>query len=226
MARVRAGAEVVIESDARAVVVVRPAGKCSGAACSPHPSRWQRGTPSWATRQAWTRTSLLISKRSSRAADRGIRPHGRNPRLQYPDRRREAAGRCVEILERVEAVSGRTTAALSTLTAVELTQGIYRAKTDAAYEYGSCSRRGHEVVSAWSPDGQAPLWAHTEHFVEQTLGTEHHSMIATPACRRFHPGNRYPPNTRLPRSAYRARPVEYRRVTQRFRPTSSSNSNR
>ena len=36
-----------------------------------------------------------------------------------------------EILERVETVSGRTTAALSTVTAVELTHGICRAKTDA-----------------------------------------------------------------------------------------------
>jgi predicted nucleic acid-binding protein len=36
-----------------------------------------------------------------------------------------------EILERVEAVSGKTAAALSAVTAVELTHGIYRAKTDA-----------------------------------------------------------------------------------------------
>ena len=36
-----------------------------------------------------------------------------------------------EILGRVEAVSGRTTAALSTATAVELTHGIYQAKTEA-----------------------------------------------------------------------------------------------
>jgi tRNA(fMet)-specific endonuclease VapC len=36
-----------------------------------------------------------------------------------------------EILERVEAVCGKTTAALSAVTAVELTHGIYRAKIDA-----------------------------------------------------------------------------------------------
>jgi tRNA(fMet)-specific endonuclease VapC len=36
-----------------------------------------------------------------------------------------------EVLERVEAVSGKTTAVLSAVTAVELTHGIYRAKTDA-----------------------------------------------------------------------------------------------
>ena len=36
-----------------------------------------------------------------------------------------------EILERVEAVCGKTTAALSPVTAVELTHGIYRARTDA-----------------------------------------------------------------------------------------------
>jgi predicted nucleic acid-binding protein len=36
-----------------------------------------------------------------------------------------------EILERVEAVCGKTTAALSAVTAVELTHGIYRARTDA-----------------------------------------------------------------------------------------------
>ena len=36
-----------------------------------------------------------------------------------------------EILERVEAVCGKTVAALSAATAVELTHGIYRARTDA-----------------------------------------------------------------------------------------------
>ena len=36
-----------------------------------------------------------------------------------------------EVLERVEAVCGKTVAALSAVTAVELTHGIYRAKTDA-----------------------------------------------------------------------------------------------
>lgn len=35
-----------------------------------------------------------------------------------------------EILERVEAVCGKTVAALSAVTAVELTHGIYRAKTE------------------------------------------------------------------------------------------------
>jgi len=36
-----------------------------------------------------------------------------------------------EVLERVEAVCGKTVAALSAVTAVELTHGIYRARTDA-----------------------------------------------------------------------------------------------
>jgi predicted nucleic acid-binding protein len=36
-----------------------------------------------------------------------------------------------EVLERVEAVCGKTAAALSAVTAVELTHGNYRAKTDA-----------------------------------------------------------------------------------------------
>ncbi len=36
-----------------------------------------------------------------------------------------------EVLERVEAVCGKTTAALAAVTAVELTHGIYRARTDA-----------------------------------------------------------------------------------------------
>ena len=35
------------------------------------------------------------------------------------------------ILERVEAVCGQTAAALSAITAIELTHGIYRAKADA-----------------------------------------------------------------------------------------------
>ncbi|HKM49511.1 MAG TPA: PIN domain-containing protein [Terriglobales bacterium] len=44
------------------------------------------------------------------------------------ERRRDSVW---EILERVEAVCGKTTAALSAVTAVELTHGIYRAKIDA-----------------------------------------------------------------------------------------------
>jgi len=40
------------------------------------------------------------------------------------ERRRDSVW---EILERVEAVCGKTTAALSAVTAVELTHGIYRA---------------------------------------------------------------------------------------------------
>jgi tRNA(fMet)-specific endonuclease VapC len=44
------------------------------------------------------------------------------------ERRRDSVW---EVLERVEAVCGNTTAALSAVTAVELTHGIYRAKTDA-----------------------------------------------------------------------------------------------
>jgi len=44
------------------------------------------------------------------------------------ERRRDSVW---EVLERVEAVCGKTVAALSAVTAVELTHGIYRAKTDA-----------------------------------------------------------------------------------------------
>jgi tRNA(fMet)-specific endonuclease VapC len=44
------------------------------------------------------------------------------------ERRRDSVW---EVLERVEAVCGKTAAALSAVTAVELTHGIYRAKTDA-----------------------------------------------------------------------------------------------
>lgn len=44
------------------------------------------------------------------------------------ERRRESVW---EVLERVEAVCGKTVAALSAVTAVELTHGIYRAKADA-----------------------------------------------------------------------------------------------
>jgi len=40
-------------------------------------------------------------------------------------------GSVVEILERVEAACGKTTAALSAVTVVELTHGIYRARTGA-----------------------------------------------------------------------------------------------
>jgi hypothetical protein len=36
-----------------------------------------------------------------------------------------------QVLERVEAVCGKTAAALSAVTALELTQGIFRARTDA-----------------------------------------------------------------------------------------------
>lgn len=44
------------------------------------------------------------------------------------ERRRDSVW---EVLERVEAACGKTTAALSAVTAVELTHGIYRAGTDA-----------------------------------------------------------------------------------------------
>ena len=44
------------------------------------------------------------------------------------ERRRDSVW---EILERVEAVCGRTAVALSAVTAMELTHGIYRAKKDA-----------------------------------------------------------------------------------------------
>ena len=42
-----------------------------------------------------------------------------------------SGGSVWEVLERVEAKCGETTAALSAVTVVELTHGIYRAKTDA-----------------------------------------------------------------------------------------------
>lgn len=44
------------------------------------------------------------------------------------ERRRDSVW---EVLERVEVACGNTSAALSAVTAVELTHGIYRAKTDA-----------------------------------------------------------------------------------------------
>lgn len=44
------------------------------------------------------------------------------------ERRRDSVA---EVLERVEIVCGKTAAALSAVTAVELTHGIYRAKVDA-----------------------------------------------------------------------------------------------
>lgn len=44
------------------------------------------------------------------------------------ERRRDSVW---EVLERVEVACGKTSAALSAVTAVELTHGIYRAKTDA-----------------------------------------------------------------------------------------------
>jgi tRNA(fMet)-specific endonuclease VapC len=44
------------------------------------------------------------------------------------ERRRDSVW---EVLERVEAICGKTAAALSAVTAVELTHGIYRAKADA-----------------------------------------------------------------------------------------------
>jgi predicted nucleic acid-binding protein len=44
------------------------------------------------------------------------------------ERRRDSVS---AVLERVEVVCGKTTAVLSAVTAVELTHGIYRAKTDA-----------------------------------------------------------------------------------------------
>jgi len=44
------------------------------------------------------------------------------------ERRRDSVQ---EVLQRVEAMCGKTAAALSAVTAVELTHGIYRAKTDA-----------------------------------------------------------------------------------------------
>lgn len=44
------------------------------------------------------------------------------------ERRRDSVW---EVLERVEAVCGKTTAALSAVTAVELTHGVYRARPDA-----------------------------------------------------------------------------------------------
>lgn len=45
------------------------------------------------------------------------------------ERRRDSVS---EILERVEAVCGKTAAALSAVSAVKLTHGTYRAKTGAA----------------------------------------------------------------------------------------------
>ena len=59
------------------------------------PSERLKGAKPLDLSHGWTRTSLLTWKRSSRPAGRAIRPHGSNPRLQRPDRRREAQGPCV-----------------------------------------------------------------------------------------------------------------------------------
>ena len=57
LARVREGAEVIIEHDARPVAVVRPQ-KSSGAAFFRSPSLWQKHTrKTWDTSQQWTRSS-------------------------------------------------------------------------------------------------------------------------------------------------------------------------
>ena len=69
--RVRAGAEVVIESDARAVAIVRPAGdEFRPRLLSESIALAKKPPKSWATSHGWTRTSPLTWKRSSRAADR------------------------------------------------------------------------------------------------------------------------------------------------------------
>lgn len=51
-----------------------------------------------------------------------------------------------EVLERVEAVCGRTTAALAAVTAVELTHGIYRAKTVPGHGAGPEGRESGKAV--------------------------------------------------------------------------------
>src|SRR5215467_8057388 len=109
-----------------------PQAKSSGLDCPPNPLLQRRSSPrNWVMSHGCTRTSLLTWKRSSRAADRGTRRNGGNPRLQRPDRGESSSHSVREVLKRVEAASGKTNAALSAVTAVELRHGIYRAKKAA-----------------------------------------------------------------------------------------------
>ncbi len=82
------------------------------------------------------------------------------------ERRRDSVW---EVLERVEAVCGKTAAALSAVTAVELTHGIYRAKTDADRErrevfveelYQAVAvHSAHTGDRAWPDASMASRWA-------------------------------------------------------------------
>ena len=93
LARVRAGMDVVIESEARAVAIVRSAGTSSVPACSPNPSLLPRSTPkSWATSRRMDPEFAADLEEIIRVASRGIRPHGSNPRLQHSDREARGAG--------------------------------------------------------------------------------------------------------------------------------------
>ena len=95
LAHVRAGADVVIENDARPVAVLRSAEHARRAVCSRNPSRWQkRMRKSWATNLRSTQTSPPTSKRSSIAANLATSRHGSNPRLQRAHRRGAPRGKC------------------------------------------------------------------------------------------------------------------------------------
>src|SRR2546429_3792210 len=61
----------------------------------PNPSPWRKPTPkSFVTNPRWTQTSLLTSKKSSRAASLATSPPGSNPRLQRAHRRGAPQGKC------------------------------------------------------------------------------------------------------------------------------------
>ena len=72
--------------------------------------------------------------KSSTAANRATFQHGSNSRFQHSNCRRTWRGECAEILLRVHRALGETEAALSAITIVELTHGIYRARSDSDRE--------------------------------------------------------------------------------------------
>jgi hypothetical protein len=82
MARVRAGARMVIESDTRAVAVVRPAGEeFQPCLLSESIALAKKHAEELGCEPRMDPTSPPIWKRSSAAVSRGIRRHGSNPRL-------------------------------------------------------------------------------------------------------------------------------------------------
>ena len=80
------------------------------------------------------------------------------------ERRRDSVW---EVLERVEAACGKTTAALSAVTAVELTHGIYRAKTDTDRE-----RRETFVEELYQAVAVHPLTLEVARLAGRILGEQ------------------------------------------------------